>query len=49
MLGATVRNVKTADPLKDKPKEKPAEVPISEMIMQNIDRINVMPGVWTKL
>ncbi|CAI2369646.1 unnamed protein product [Moneuplotes crassus] len=48
-LGASRRPAKTADPHKDKRNEGPAEVPIADMIMQNIDRLNIVPGLWNKL
>mmetsp|Transcript_19233 Transcript_19233/g.17054 ORF Transcript_19233/g.17054 Transcript_19233/m.17054 type:complete len:168 (-) Transcript_19233:217-720(-) len=48
-LGATIKPIKKTDPLKDKPKEKVNELPIAEMIMQKIERINVTSGVWQKL
>lgn len=44
-LRASIKPVKTLDVVK----EKPNELPISEMIWNNIDKIEVVPGIWTKL
>ena len=47
-MGATVRPIKTADQAREKSVE-PTQLPIADMIMQNIDKITIAPGVWSKL
>jgi uncharacterized protein YdcH (DUF465 family) len=49
VLGTMVRPIKTADQIREKNIDRPAQLPIGEMIMKNIDKISVIPGVWSKL
>lgn len=46
-LRATVRPTKTTD--SEKQNELANELPISEMIWENINNINVTPGIWQRL
>lgn len=49
-LGATARPVKTAEFYYRKQKDEgPEKMPIADMIMKDINKLSVTPGVWNRL